>query len=259
LSPSIWGDCPLAELNALHSGQFFDAKFDTGVPTGVVASGVVRPTVAGLTLECDDDTVLARLATLKGLRIETDADDNDAASLSSGPLGPITRNSGKRLWLEAIVAAGDVDADMGIFVGLVEPAGATRDVLADNVAATAVVGESLVGFIQDNGDDDALDIIYRKDAGTVVVVASDVTNSTAIPVASRASLTDGAFFKVGIRFDGHETLSFYVGGYRVATLTIDTTFDQVKEYCAVLGIKTGTGAAEQVHIQRFRAAAHTAV
>ena len=208
-SPIIWGDCPNTLLNDLGLGTFVDARFDVGAPTGVLASGVVRPSPFGLTIDCDDDTVLAQLATKLGLSIETDADDNDAAAIFTGPLGALVKNSGQRLWFEAIVAVGDVDADMGVFVGLTEPAGASRDVIANDIAANGVIGESTIGFLQDNGDDNAFDIVYRKDAGTVVNVLNDATNATAIAAANRASLTDGAFFKLGIKFDGRETLQFF--------------------------------------------------
>lgn len=253
-SPSIWGDCPNNLLNDLGLGQFIDVRFDEGSPLGTVATTVVRPSPGpGLSLDCDDDTVLARTSDGKGLSIETDGDDNDAAAVFSAPLGAITRHSGKKFWFEAIVAPGDVDDDMATYVGLVENAGLSRDVIADDVAADGVIGESLIGYIQDLGDPDAYDLLYRKDAGTVVSVATDVTNSTQIASADRASLTDGTFVKLGIRFDGRQTLHFYVNGVKIATQDVDSTVDQTKEYGVIVAIKTGDAAAEQIHLKRIRA------
>jgi hypothetical protein len=261
-SPSIWSDCPGETLNSNAEGFYFDVQF-MGPPTGILAAALDVNMVSfgnALKLDADTDTVLAMVADAQGgaLSIETDGDDNDAAALFSQPFGKITKNSGQRLWFEAIVAAGDVDADMGIFVGIVEADavdGTTttaRDVLSNDVASNSLVDESLIGFVQDNGDDNAFDAVYKKDAGTLVNVLNDVTNATAIPLASRAALTDGAFFKLGLRFDGRDKLTFYANGYEVAVQTVDTTIDQAKDYCAVVAVKTGAGAAEQVHVRRVR-------
>lgn len=259
-SPSIWGDCPNTLLNDQSKGYFRHVDF-LGAPTGTLAAALDSTMLAfgdALKIDCDTDTVLTQGGSDRGgvLVIETDADDNDAAALFSQPFGKITRNSGQKLWFEAYAAAGDVDADMGIFIGLAEEDavdGTTttaRDVLSDNVAANGVVAESLIGFIQDNGDDNAFDVIYKKDAGTAVNPYTDVTNSAAITAAggTAASLTDATLFKLGIRFDGRQTLYFYVNGYLIGTQDVDSTIDQSKDYCVVCGIKTGTTAAEQLSL-----------
>lgn len=261
LSPVIWNDCPKEQLNDGGLGFYKDVQF-LGAPTGTLAAALDITMVTfgdgGLKLDADTDTVLAQVADVRGgaLSIETDADDNDAAALFSQPFGRIVRNSGQKLWFEAIVAAGDVDADLGIFVGLAEADavdGTTttaRDVLSDGVASNAVVAESVNGYILDNGDDNAFDIINKKDAGTAANLLTDVTNATAIDSDDRASLTDGTFFKLGIKFDGRESLKYYVNGVLVATDDVDSTIDQAHDFCVVIGIKTGTTAAEQVHVKR---------
>lgn len=253
-SPSIWKDCPGPELNEFGTGFYADVQF-LGLP---VIAAVLPPNNPhpALQVDADTDTVFAAINTVRGgaLSIETDADDNDAASVFTAPFGRIVRNSGQKLWFEAIVAAGDVDADMGIFVGLAELAGLSRDVLSDNVGSNGVITESLVGFLQDNGDDNALDLVYRKDAGTLVNSLDDVTNAAAITAqgGTVASLTDGAFFKLGLKFDGRDKLHAFVNGYEVKVIDVDSTFDQAKDLGAIVAIKTGTTAAEQVHVKRLR-------
>jgi hypothetical protein len=247
-SPIIWKDCPLSNLNDFGTGYFAHEDF-LGPPTGTLAASLdvtLRSFGGNLAVDADTDTVLSAKAGEEGgwLDVETDGDDNDAVALYTEPLGPITKNSGKKLWLESYVELGDTDADQGFFFGVVEEAGASRDVLADDVAAQGVIGESLIGFLVDNGDDDAVDIVYRKDSDSVVEVASDVTNSTQIASGNRASLADDTPVKLGMRFDGIETIRFYVNGVQVATQTVDSTIDQSKAMCGIMALKTGAAAAE---------------
>jgi len=247
-SPIIWKDCPLSNLNDNGTGYFAHEDF-LGPTTGTLAAALDATLMSfggNLAVDADTDTVLSAKAGEEGgwLDVETDGDDNDAVAIYTEPLGPITKNSGKKLWMESYVELGDTDADQGFFFGVVEEAGASRDVLADDVAAQGVIGESLMGFLVDNGDDDAVDIVYRKDAGSVVEVASDVTNSTQIASGSRASLTDDTPVKLGMRFDGIETIRFYVNGVQVASQTVDSTVDQSKAMCIIMALKTGDAAAE---------------
>lgn len=253
-SPSIWADCPNTILNDLGLGHFIHQDF-RGCPTGTLAAAldVSMITFGGdLALSADTDTVLTQKAGEVGgyLDIETDADDNDAAALFTEPLGTITRNSGKKLWFEARFEIGDITGDYGFFVGLVEEAGASLDVVANN--AGALIGESLVGARILTADPDGLDIVYKLDAGSEVVVLEDATNSTALAAADRASVADDTEIKFGMRFDGRETLRFYINGVQVATQDVDSTFEQSKNFCAIIGMKTGTTAAESFAVDWIR-------
>jgi hypothetical protein len=242
-SPSIWSDCPKGLLNDLGLGYFAHEDFLAGA---VSATTTGIQTIGGgkLTFVGDTDTVTAQKAAEEGgyLDIETDGDDNDGFALITEPLGKIVRNSGNKFWFEVRLELGAV-ADQGLFLGLVEEAGATQDVLSDNIASNGVIGESLVGFLVDNGDTNAADAVYKKDAGTIVNVLNDVTNATAIPLADRASLVADTEVKLGLRFDGRDKLHFYANGVKVASQEVDSTFDQAKAYCVIVAGKTGTAAA----------------
>ncbi len=245
-SPSIWGDSPNTILQDKGLGYFVHEEF-TGGADSIAFTAALTVGSGVLGFDGDTDTVITHKAAEVGgyLDIETDGDDNDAAAIFSEPLGTITRNSGKPLWFEARVELGAV-ADQGVFVGLVEEAGASRDVVADNAASNGVITESLLGFLVDNGDTNAFDIVLRKDAGTVVNILNDASNATAIPLASRASITADVEFKLGIRFNGRDKIYFYVNGYEVAQYDVDSTVDQTKNYCAIVAVKTGTGAAVSI-------------
>lgn len=260
-SPSIWADCPGNDLNDTGVGIFRHHEFlVTPLVTTTITSALLgRLTVDGLQIDGDDDTVVKQgTVGEKGvLHLETDGDDNDAAAVFSAPFGKIAKNSGKKLWLEVYAAPGDDDADMSTFFGLTELAGLSRDVLADDAAADGLITESVIGFLQDNGDDNAYDIVYRKDAGTVVTVLANSTNSPAITAqgGTVAAVVADTFHKYGLKFDGNDKLDFFVDGYKVATQTVDSTIDQSKLYGFILAIKTGTGAAEDIKAGWVRYAA----
>lgn len=253
-SPSIWADCPKTLLNDLGLGYFAHEDFLGGAVSAAVTAAITVGN-GNLNFDGDTDTVFTKKAAEIGgyLDIETDGDDNDAMAIFSSPLGAITKNSGNKLWYEVRMELGAV-ADQGVFVGIVEEAGASRDVLADNIASNGVIGESLAGFLVDNGDTNAFDIVYRKDGGTVVNVLNDSTNAAAITAAGGtvASLLADTEVKIGMRFDGVKHLYFYVNGYKVAAVELDSTFDQSKTYHFIIGFKTGTGAAVSIAVDWAR-------
>lgn len=244
-SPIVWQDCRNTLLEDLGLGYFKHVEFLAPI-ADTIAAGEQRPVIEGaLSIDCDDDTVFsAKAAEVGGYQdIETDGDDNDAVCLFSEPLGKVVKNSGQKVWAEARIELGAV-ADQGLFFGLVEEAGASRDLVADN--AGALIGESLIGFQILADDTDGVDAVYKKDAGTLVEAAATVNNSTAIAVADRADLTANTEFKLGVRFDGRDKLYWYFNGVQVASQTVDSTVDQAKDYCAALCFKTGAAAAVSI-------------
>lgn len=241
-SPSIWADCPNRELIDLSHGFFLHDDFLGGINTGAAGAGTLI--VPGINVDADAGATSVYINGRVGgfLDIITDNDDNDAWSSYSEPLGPITRRSGKKFWFEIAVELGDVTMDGGIYVGLTDELTGSptlaRDVIADGAASLAT--QSLIGFQVLTDNPDAVDIVYRKGSGTVVEVASDVTNSTALALANRASLVNDTAVKLGLRFDGRDTLRFYVNGVQVASQDVDNTIDQTSNYSIIFSIKTGT-------------------
>lgn len=261
-SPAIWGDCPNTILNDKGLGVFLHEDFQS--PLAITTTTDSAPVASGaFSYKGDTDTSITSVAdTPTGIvDIETDTTAGDAGTLVGNAFAKVVKNSGNKVWFEARVAPGDVDDDMGTFVGLVEEDGADEDVIADDPATNAsVVGESLIGFFQNNADPDAYNAIYRKDADTVVEVLADVTNATALDESDRASLVDGVastgagFHKYGIYFNGRTTLSFFVDGVKVATQEVDSTVDQSKFYAPIVAVKTGDTAAEKIFVDWVRAA-----
>ena len=250
-SPAVWQDCRNTLLPDLGLGYYRHVE-NLAPVADVIAAAEQRPVIEGaFAVDADDNTVFsAKAGEVGGYQdIETDGDDNDAYALFTEPLGKIIKGSGQRAWAEVRLELGAI-ADQGVFFGLVEEAGASRDVVADD--AGALIGESLIGFQILADDTDGVDAVYRKDADAVVEVAATVNNSVALPVADRADLAADTEFKLGLRYDGRDTLYWYFNGVQVATQTVDTTVDQSKDYAVVLAHKTGTAAAQSVAVDFIR-------
>lgn len=258
-SPSIWGDCPKTLLNDLGLGIYGHEDFvgGPGIPNGttvtaaIVASMSWGPFSLILDTDLDDAVVTHKAAELKGyLDLQTGATDNDAVGLQSEPFGRIVKNSGKKLWFEARFEVGAV-ADQGLFVGLGEETLQTVDTVAANCGGL-IATDSFIGGQILADDTDGFDIVYQKDGGTPVTVLATATQATALDSDDRFDVAANTEFKFGIRFDGRETLSFYINGVKVATQTVDTTIDQAHDLCALLVLKTGTGAAQSVAVDWIR-------
>lgn len=255
-SPSIWGDCPMSRLNDAGLGWYFHENF-LGAPlvnTTITAALLARLSVgAAMSIDGDADTAMSMKAGEMGgyLDIETDGDDNDAVALFTEPMGKIIVNSGQKMWFEARMELGAI-ADQGMFFGLIEEAGASKNAVADGAAA--LIGESLIGFQILSDDTDGVDAVFKLDGGAVVEMKS-VINNVASGGNIAADLTADTEFKLGMRFDGREHLQIFFNGYKVYTYTINTsTFPDNVNMGVVLCLKTGAAAARSVAIPWVRAA-----
>jgi hypothetical protein len=92
--------------------------------------------------------------------------------------------------------------------------------------------------------ENAIDLVYKLDGGTEVVLASAVTPS---------ALADAVPFKLGIRFGGDGVVDFFVDGTRIYRLELDATFPVGVSMMFITALKTGAGAAESAAFDWIRA------
>ena len=248
-SPSIWKDCPRERLVSEGMGYYFHEEF-LGGATGSFATAITGVgSHFGLTT-VGAATVLSQKAGELGgwMDLETDGSDNDAWALHTEPMARIVLNSGLKVWIETYMEIGDADGDQGFFFGFAEEAALSTAMVADD--AGALIGESYVGFRILTGED-AIDFAYKLDAGTEVVVTSDVTANAL--VSGAAALADATPFKLGMRFDGRETIQVFVNGVKIAELSlVSSTFADAVNMGAILTLKTGAAAAESAAIDWVR-------
>lgn len=261
-SAAIWADCPNSLLRDKGLGYFGHEDFVGNVTDSSLADG--EPVGTGvLTLDADTAAIAPKAAEVGGYAtITTGANDNDAYALFSPLLGAITKNSGNKLWAEIRLEPTTL-FDGAFFFGVGEEAAFVRDVIQDNPSTSVVavpITESVAGFISKEASSAmaTVNITYTKDAGTPVVVATDVLASTAIlPSGNRVALTAVTEVKLGLKFNGRDTVKFYVNGYKVATITLDSTFDQSKNMGVIFAVKTGTANAKAFSVDWFRYAYQT--
>ncbi len=249
-SPVIWRRCERNNIIQMGSGYWIHEDFLGGV-ADIVAANEQRPAVGPFTLICDDDTTLSHKAAELGgyLDIETDNTDNDAWTIHTEPFCKFVPKSGNQVWLEGRLEIGDADADQGFFFGVGEEALQSLEIVDEDCAA--LFDESYLGFRILDGED-AIDIAYKVDAGTEVVVASDVTDSDALG-DDGASLADDTEYKLGLWFDGDETIRFYVDGVEVASLAA-SSIDNTVNFVFASSLRTGGAALQSVAFDWIRMA-----
>jgi hypothetical protein len=252
-SPSLWSDCPITELMiGTEPGTFFHNDF-MGGPVAAAATAVNA--FGNISFSGDTDTVLSFKASEMGgyLDIETDGDANDGACLFTEPFAMIVPNSGNKVWLEARLEIGDAEGNQGFFFGLAEESAQSHDVVADG--CNNLKEDTLVGYRIFTGEN-AIDAVAQKDDSAELIIASAVTNLDVLGT-SKAALTDDTEIKLGLRFDGRQTIEFYVNGVRIGTATYSSTyFDKTKALLAIVALKVGTTAAESFAIDWIRGAYH---
>lgn len=249
-SPSIWKDCPGERLVRDGTGYYFHEEF-LGGATGPFATAITGVGSHFSLTTVGAATVLAHKAAELGgwMDIETDGSDNDVWAIHTEPMAKIVLNSGQKVWIETHMEIGDADGDQGFFFGFAEEAALTGAMVADD--AGALIGESYVGFRILTGED-AIDFVYKLDAGTEVVVSSDVTLNALL--AAPLALADATPFKLGMRFDGRETIQVFVDGVKIAELSlVSSTFPDNVNMGAIMTLKTGAAAAESAAIDWVRA------
>lgn len=210
LSPSLWGDCPLAEIRAgYESGIVIDDDFAiqngslTAVSTDAVLAGIPYRGFgsAGATL-------LAGTAA-GGEFVLTEATANEAVFMRS-IITPFQISSALGdLWFEARVKVSSL-TNLGMICGLWDDVSCTVDIplSASDPPIMATTG-NFVGFRMPEGTGGALNAVYDSDDAGQTVDAEVVVN------AACATMVADTYVKLGMRFNRRTGLmSWYVNGVK---------------------------------------------
>jgi hypothetical protein len=196
----------------------------------------------------DTGVTIKQLATEVGGVIEVAGNDadNDEGSIStggnSGVMGKVTASSGKPLWFEARVKKASIaDNALAFFIGMSEEGLAAADTLANDTGEVA--SKDFIGFQTLHAEGETILGIYRKagqNKGTV-------TGATATLVAD-------TYIKVGFYFDGFSTLTYYINGLPVGTVTdiSAATFPNDEELALLWATKVGAAAESKAQIDWWR-------
>jgi hypothetical protein len=233
-SPIIWANCPVDEFiedpaKGLH---YWNTWQDTDVVADTSVSG-------GYGLAGTNNLVDFRTGLVNVLDVETGATDNDESIVYKMFDTPVVElYNSKPFWFEARIAHDDV-GDNGIFVGLIEEAGMAADLILDN--QTGFVDEDYIGFGTQTDDDDGL------------LMLSHLTGATAqSPEGSPYTITDGTYYRLGIKWDGKETLEWFVDGVSQGTVTLAASMTNAMGIA--FAIKTGAAAGVSLLVDWVRLA-----
>lgn len=256
-SPSIWGDCPNTLLTDKGLGWYADATLG-GAPFGTAGSGTVIDGVYRVGVIASTGSINRGAGDTGGAAdFVTAAAINEGLGLYNEPMGQIILHSGRRFWFETIIALKGIGAEAsGQFVGLVANAALSTPaaIVGNTRAVDDLVSQSLIGFHRHQTDADAWNAVYRKGAGAVVHVLDDVTMSTRLGDDASVIVSD-AFWKLGLTFDGNETLRWFVNGVQVAAQIVDATVDQASTFGTIASVKSdSTAATGSMRLRRIRSA-----
>ena len=243
-SPSVWADfCALCA--AVDVGDYIHI-WDDFVRGGTVANtSVANWDFVGTNAD------VSQVVDVAGGRIllAGSGADNDSAFIATPDLYLLKMNNRKRFWFEAYVQLPEAGAadDFAAFVGLIEKTGATAELIADNGAT--VIDEDFVGF-------------FAETDGTGIQAWNATINQGGsanfpVNVEADAVAVSTDWVKLGITFDGNQTVSFYADGVLLKTYDVDNldSNTMAHELCVALGVKDGEADALGMNVDWVRFAA----
>jgi len=250
-SPRIWADCPVISFlkdpgKGIHIMEDFEGGFITDDAKSFKFALIGDS--ADIEWITDEQSVVV---------IDGPSGANNAAYLISNILYELDKNNGKKFWLEARINFLDSSEEGGFILGLGEDSLLDDDGIADN--GTSIADGDFIGFAAIAASDGAVmgDIhtVYHEDGdgGAPTDVEAAVVDMT-----TDATAYDDEYIKLGMRFDGKETVTFYVDGVKQAETfdlaDLDTGDQLTEDLGVVLGIKhdaSVTASGMQVDWLRF--------
>ena len=252
-SPNIWKDCPMGAITKdpsryIHIWEDFLGNF---------TSNDVQNCAGGQFLVVGTNSDTAPVTDEAGgvLNISGSGAGNDEAYLCSGMLMDelIKKNSGKRFWFETRLKLDDTSADVVILAGLGEASLMAANACADEGAGRNNIADyDFIGFHTDNDatNQTYMETAYHQDGDSGVLTAVQAT------IRKMSGTTyDDTYMKLGMRFDGKQTVTFYLDGAALGTtLDIDDLTDGKLDDALgiIIGIKDLVGGNDDMKIDWIR-------
>lgn len=208
-SPIVWKDCPMGAISK-SPGRYVHIFDDfVGVQTTLSAAGFwgdwlvkgTNPTATGLEDENSGVIVIGGGGTAQ-----------DEVLFHSNALYDLTMNNNKRLWFEVRLNLTDADYDGAFFAGLAQYSACAADFIVDESEALVTL-KDILGFVAFSSSSLMGDVeaVYQQEADAA---HTDIDTSV-------NTMADDTYVKLGMRFDGKKTVTFYVNGVVATTLDID--------------------------------------
>ena len=242
-SPLIWKDCPMGAIsvdptNYVHIYEDFDDVHTSLAAAGIWGRWLVKGTNSVVAPIADEDSGV--------ITVGGGGTAHDDAYFHSNVLYDLTMNSGKRFWFEIRVNLADADFDGGLIAGLAQYTACAADMIVDECEAI-VTTKDFIGFVGFSASSlmGPIEAIYQQEAD-----ASHTDIDT-----DMGTMADDTYAKLGMRFDGKKTVTFYYNGVAGATLNIDDLAGNslTNKLAVVFGMKdTGGSAADLAQVDWVR-------
>ena len=239
-SPIIWADCPVVTMIKDPSkGIHFFEDF-LGQYTDLTATGVIPGTPFSLVDDGGDGYMTVDTAAYDNehgvIKIEPDGETQyDEAYIASRVLYQLVMNSGRKMWFEARIKFEDITADLSIICGLGDSTLlAGTSVLEEAAVPDTIESRDFVGFVGFTsgtamGD---IDAIYHEVGDAAVTQVKDAAFAA-------GDLVNDTYVKLGLKFDGEQTLTYYINGVKVGELDVDDFATVTANELTPLGIIIG--------------------
>lgn len=253
-SPSIWKDFPMGTV-AKNPGRYVHIWEDF---LGNFADNDVQNVGSNQLLVAGTNPDTANVADEANgvVNLSGSGGGDDEVIIGSNLLQDelIKVNSGLRCWFETRFKLDDTSADVSILVGLgaiellaadfLNNEGATRNNMADY---------DFIGFHTDNDGTNQGDMetCYHQEGDSGVITAVQAT----VRAFGASTTYDDTYMKLGFRFDGKKTVTFYLDGTKLGTtLDIDDlTGNKIDAPLTILaGLKDFAGGADDLKVDWIR-------
>ena len=253
-SPEVWKDFPAQDAvtspgDYVHIWEDFTSQFTANdvqnVGNGQWVVIGTNPDTAHVTDEANGV-----------VNISGSGAGDDEAYLCSGMLcnEVIKKDSGLRLWFETRLKMDDTSADVIFICGLGEDALMTADAVPnDGATRNNITDYDFIGFHTDNdatnqGD---METCYHQDGDGGALTAVQAT----VRAFGTSTTYDDTYMKLGLRFDGKSTVTFYLDGAALGTTldVDDLTGNKLDDALGIfIGIKDLAGGADDLKIDWIR-------
>ncbi len=219
-SPDLWKDYPAEDAvvspgNYVHIWEDFIGNFTANDVQNVGGGN------QWIVLGTNPDTAVVADETAGVINLSGSNAGDDEVVIGCNILQDelIKLNSGKRCWFETRLKLDDTSADVSLLIGL----GATELLAADFIVNEGATRNNIndydfIGFHTDNDgtNQGAMETAYHQtgDGGGLTAVQA------AIRTFGATTTYDDTYMKLGFRFDGKKTVTFYLDGAVLGT-TLD--------------------------------------
>ena len=246
VSPDVWADCPVLDILLDPSVGWHHYETWTGATHSYTSTGAANGYNTYFESAGDGAVVTAEITSLtdgilRPLAVTSDEVEDDEAViqwLDQTSVCFMIDEGEPKMWFEACIKT-NLIALQSLFVGIAEQGSPASKILDDDGT----------GFAKDN-----IGFHVLQGASSTLIAGHGAANPTSLGTAQ--TLVKNTYYNLGMKFDGDDTMSFYINGvekYSVSTGATD--FPDGEDMAQCFGIKTHESVSKILSVGWWRGAA----